>query len=183
MNELCLLTSMSSSDVASWAQACVGALAMLVGTGAVFWQVRRGRMELSERESRAHDGLARMLTHLKNCAAQARIEKRSVERLLVGNPAEPSAQFKELADAVHRYPLEAIHAEVPLEALLTARRVAREMWPLLEPTPEIDIDQDKERAFQRCVGVLEEQISLLRGEAKRLLNGERARHAAAAPNG
>ena len=75
MNELCVLTNLSSSDVAAWAQATVGAIAIVVGAGAVFWQVRRNRMDLSEREARAHDGLARLLIHLKDCAVESRAEK------------------------------------------------------------------------------------------------------------
>ena len=181
MNELCFFTNLSSSDVAAWAQAGVGALAMAVGASAVFWQVRRGRMELSEREARAHDGLARMLIHLKDSAIDARAEKKRIARWCVGHPAEPSSRFKELAEAIQRYPFEAIHAEVPFEALLNARRAATDIWPLVEPAPELDSNQDNERLFQQHVGVLEEQILLLRGEAERLLKGARARHAAAAP--
>ena len=100
MNELCVLTNLSSSDVAAWAQATVGAFAIVVGAGAVFWQVRRSRMELSEREARAHDGLARLLIHLKDCAVEARAEKRKTERWPAGHPAEPSSRFKELAEAI-----------------------------------------------------------------------------------
>ena len=181
MNELCVLTNLSSSDVAAWAQATVGAFAIVVGAGAVFWQVRRNRMELSEREARAHDGLARLLIHLKDCAIEARAEKRKTERWPDGNPAEPSARFKELAEAVCRYPLEAVHAEVPFEALLNARRAASEMLLLVSPEPEFDANPNVEHAFQQYVGLLEQQILLLRAEAQRLLKGERARHAAAAP--
>ena len=50
-----------SSDAASWAQATVGAIAIVAGGAAVVWQVKRNRMELSEREARLHDGLARLL--------------------------------------------------------------------------------------------------------------------------
>ena len=181
MNELCVLTNLSSSDVAAWAQATVGAIAIVVGAGAVFWQVRRNRMDLSEREARAHDGLARLLIHLKDCAVESRAEKRKIERWAAGHPAEPSSRFKELAEAIRRYPLEAIHAELPFEALLNARRAASEMWPLVNPEPELDVNPNFERTFQEYVGLLEQQILLLRAEAQRLLKGERARHAAAAP--
>ena len=181
MKELCVLTNLSSSDVAAWAQATVGAVAMMVGASAVFWQVRRNRMEVSEREARAHDGLARLLIHLKDCAIEARAEKRKLKRWPIGHPAEPSSRFKELADAIRRYPLEAIHAELPFEALLNARRAAIEIWPLVGPEVELDLNENFERTFQAYIGLLEQQILLLRAEAQRLLKGERARHAAAAP--
>ena len=180
MNELCLLTNLSSSDLAAWAQATVGAITIVVGAGAVFWQVKRNRMELSEREARSHDGLARLLIHLKDCAIEARAEKRKVERWPPGHPAEPSSRFKELAEAIQRYPLEAIHAELPFEALLNARRAVREIWPLVSPEPELDVNPNFEQTFRGYVGLLEQQILLLRAEAQRLLKGERARHAAAA---
>lgn len=180
MNELCLLTNLSSSDMAAWAQAAVGAIAIVVGAFAVYWQVRRGRMELSEREARAHDGFARLLIHLKDAAIEARAEKRKIARWPPGHPAEPSSRFRELAEAIERYPLESIQAEVPFEALLNARRASKEIWPLVNPEPELDINPDFERTFREYVDLLEQQILLLRGEAQCLLRGERARHGAAA---
>ena len=181
MNELCLLTNLSNSDMAAWAQAAVSAIAIVVGAIAVFLQVRQGRMEFSAREARALDSLATLLTHLKDSAIQARSEKRKMERSPTGHPAEPSSRFKELAEAIQRYPLESIHAEVPFEALLNARRATKGIWPLVNPEPELDVNQNLERTFQEYVGLLENQILLLRCEAERLLKGERARHAAAAP--
>ncbi|WP_146097340.1 hypothetical protein [Rhodoferax sp. TS-BS-61-7] len=180
MNELCVLSNLSSSDWAAWTQAGVGAIAMIVGAVAVVWQVRRNRMEISEREARAHDGLARLLIHLKDSAVEARLEKRKLERWPLGHPAEPSSRFKELADAIQSYPLDAIQAEVPFDALLNARRAAREMWPLVSPESEININPDFENTFQQYVGLLEQQILQLRAEAERLYRGEPARHAAAA---
>jgi hypothetical protein len=180
MNNLCFFASLSSSDVAAWAQATVGAIAMIVGAFAVFHQVRRNRMELSERESRMHDGLARVLIHLKDCAIEARAEKKRTERWPLGHPAEPSSRFKELAQAIRQYPLDAIHAELPFEALLNAQRVATEIWPLVDPAPELTINQNSETVFRSYITLLEDQILLLRAEAVRLLKGERARHAAAA---
>lgn len=179
MNELCLLTHLSSADVATWAQAMISAIAIVVGAVVVFWQVRRNRLELSEREARFHDGLARLLIHLKDSAIEARAEKRKRERWPAGHPAEPSSRFKELAEVIQRYPLEAVHAELPFEALLNARRAANEMWPLVGPEPELDVNPDFESTFRQYVDLLEQQILLLRGEAQRLLNGERARHVAA----
>ena len=60
MNQLCFLTDLTGSDVAAWAQAVVGMLAIIAGAIAVHWQIRRGRLELAEREARAYDGLARL---------------------------------------------------------------------------------------------------------------------------
>ena len=181
MNQLCLFTDLTTSDVAAWAQAVVGMLAIIAGAIAVHWQVRRGRLELAEREARAHDGLARLIIHLKDAAVEARAEKRKIQRRPHGHPAEPSLRFQELAESIQRFPLESVVAEVPLEALLNARRASKVMWPLVSPEPELDLNPDFERTFGEYIGLLEQQILLLRGEAQRLLNGERARHAAAAP--
>ena len=181
MNELCLFTHLSASDAAAWTQAAVSAAAIVVGAIAIHWQVKRGRLELSEREARAHDGLARLLIHLKDTAVEARAEKRKLERWPVGHPAEPSARFKELAEAVRRYPLESINAEVPFEAMLNARRISSEIWPLIAPEPELDVNKNFENTFLECISLLDNQILLLRAEAQRLLKGERVRHAAAAP--
>lgn len=181
MNHLCLLTDLTSSDLAAWAQAVVGILAIIAGAVAVYWQVRRGRLELAEREARAHDGLARLIIHLKDAALDARAEKRKIKRWPQGHPAEPSLRFQELAESIQRFPLESVVAEVPLEALLNARRASKEMWPLVSPEPELDVNPNFERTFAEYIGLLEQQIQLLRVEAQRLINGQRARHAAAAP--
>lgn len=179
MNQLCFLTDLTSSDVAAWAQAVVGMLAIISGAIAVHWQVRRGRLELAEREARTHDGLARLIIHLKDAAVEARAEKRKIRRLPQGHPAEPNLRFQKLAESIQRFPLEAVVAEVPLEALMNARRASKEMWPLVNPEPELDENQNFERTFAEYIGLLEQQILLLRVEAQRLLKGERARHAAA----
>ena len=55
------------------------------------------------------------------------------------------------------------------------------MWPLVSPEPELDVNQNFENTFQQYVGLLEQQILLLRAEAQRLIKGKRARHAAAVP--
>jgi hypothetical protein len=181
MNQLCLFTNLSSSDVAAWAQAIVSSIALVVGAFVVIWQTRRARLDISERESRAHDGLARLLIHLKDCAHEARAERRKIERWPPNHPAEPSTRFNELADAIHQYPLDSIHGEVPLHALLNARRAARELQLVVGPEPELDLNPNFENVFRSYIDILEEQILLLRSEAERLLKGERARHAAAAP--
>ena len=179
MNELCFLTKLSSSDVAAWAQAIVSSIAIVVGAVVVVWQTRRARLELSEREARALDGLAHILTHLRDCANEARAEKSKVERWPAGHPAEPSTRFAELAEALHRFPFEAAHGEVPLEALLCARRVAKEIMPLISPAPELDVNKNFESTFADYISILEQQIVLLRTEAQRLMKGEQAFHAAA----
>ena len=144
-----------------------------------FWQTRRARLERSEREARILDGLAHLLIHLKSVACEARAERRKLLRWPIGHPAEPSTRFVELSEAIHRFPLEAAQGEVPIEALLNARRAAKEMQPLVGPEPELDVNPNFERTFLEYVTILDEQILLLRGEARRLMKGGRARHAAA----
>ena len=180
MNNLCLLTNLSSSDVASWAQAIVSSIAIGVGAWVVIWQTNRTRLEGSEREARALDGLARLLIHLKDTAREARAERAKLERWPPGHPAEPSTRFRELADAIHSFPLESVNGEVAFEALLNARRAAREMQPLVGPEPELDLNPNFQAVFVQYIGLLEQQILLLRSEADRLVKGKGHRHAATA---
>ena len=175
MNNLCFLTSLSSSDVAAWAQAVVSSLAIVVGAYFVHWQVKRGRMELLEREALAVDGLARLLVHLRDYAVEARLEKRKLERWPPGHPAEPHTRFAQLARAVTRYPLEAISADIAFEAILNAQRVALEVDPLVNPQPELDVNENYQTTFEAYMKILDEQISHLRAEAQRLLKGQRTR--------
>lgn len=179
MNQLCFLTNLTSSDIAAWSQAIVSSIAIIAGALVVFWQTRRARLEQSEREARMLDGIAHLLTHLKECAQEARAERKKLERWPPGYPAEPSTRFLELSEAIHRFPLEAVQGEVPLEALLNARRVAKEMQPLVGPEPELDVNPNFENTFHMYVTILDQQILHLRGEARRLMKGERALHAAA----
>ena len=140
MNTLCLNTNLTSSDVAAWAQAIVSSIAIIVGASVVIWQTRRTRLEASAREARDLDGLARLLLHLKDIAHEARAEKRKMERWPPGHPAEPSTRYRELADAVHTFPLEAVHGEVSFEALMNARRAAREIQSFVGPEAEVDLN-------------------------------------------
>jgi hypothetical protein len=182
MNQLCLFTNLTSTDVAAWAQAVVSSIAIIVGAFVVYWQTRRARLEQSEREARVLDGLAHLLIHLKDVACEARAERKKLERWPYGHPAEPSTRFLELSEAIHRFPLEAAHGEVPIEALLNARRAAKEMQPLVGPEPELDVNPNFEKTFLDYAAILDKQIVLLRDEARRLMRGERAHHAAAIEN-
>lgn len=180
MNQLCLFTNLTSSDLAAWAQALVGSIAIIAGAVAVHWQTRRARMELCEREALALDGLARLLIHLKDTAVEARAEKKKTERWPPGHPAEPSARYLEVAEAVRSFPLEAVPGEVSFDALLTARRASREIEPLVGREPELNINPNFETVFHAYIGILEQQILQLRIEAQRRMKGEKPRHSAAA---
>lgn len=176
VNNLCLLTNLSSSDLAAWAQAAVSSIAIVVGACFVVWQVRRGRMDLQEREAQSLDGLARLLVHLRDYAVEARLEKRKLHRWPPDHPAEPSLRFAELAEAVISYPLETVRGEVSFEALLNARRVAREVATLLDPLPELDVNPNLQSTFDAYMKILDDQIRLLRSEAGRLVRGQNTRY-------
>ena len=74
---------------------------------------------------------------------------------------------------MHALPLEAIQGEVAFEALLNARRAAREFEPLVGPEPELEINENYRVVFEAYMGILNQQIELLRAEGARLLRGER----------
>lgn len=179
MNQLCFLTNLTSSEIAAWFQAIVSSIAIIVGAWFVVWQTRRARLEQCEREAHMLNGLAHLLAHLKVCAQQARAERKKLARFPPGYPAEPNTRFLALSEAIHRYPLEAVQGEVPLEALLNARLIATEIQPLVGPEPELDVDPNFENFFQSHINILDQQILQLRNEAKRLMKGERVHHAAA----
>lgn len=132
-------------------------------------------MELLEREASALDGLARLLVHLRDCAVEARLEKRKLQRWPQGHPAEPHTRYAQLARAVNQYPLEALGEDIALEAILNAQRVAREIDLLVNPEPELDINPNRQSTFEAYMKVLDQQIEHLRGEAQRLLKGQRTR--------
>ena len=175
VNYLCLLTNLSSSDIAAWAQASVSAVAIVVGAYSVWWQVKRGRMELLEREAFALDGLARLLVHLRDYAVEARLEKSKLERWPPGHPAEPHNRYAQLARSVTQYPLEALGTDIAFEAILSAQRVALEVYPLVSPEPEVNVNPNFQATFEAYMGILDQQIEHLRGEAQRLLKGQRTR--------
>lgn len=174
MKQLCLLTNLSSSDIAAWAQAVVSSVAIIAGASVVFWQTRRSRLDQSEREARALDGLALLLIHLKESAKTARAEKKRLERLPPEHPAEPSARFYQLIEAIHRFPLEAVHGAAPMDALLTSQRIGKELLPYVGPEPELDLIPDHEHWFNGYIGILDRQILFIQEETKRLRQGKRA---------
>ena len=147
----------------------------MVGAICVVWQVKRGRIELLERDAYALDCLARLLVHLRQCAIEARLEKRKIERWPPGHPAEPHCRYMQLAHAIGRYPLEAIDSDIAFEAILNAQRVALEIGPLVSPEPEQDVNQNFQITFDAYVTILDDQIAGLRAEATRLLRGKRTR--------
>jgi len=174
MSNLCLLTNMTSSDIAAWAQAIVSSIAMIVGAWVVYWQTRRARLEQSEREARALDGLALLLDHLRETAKSARAERKKIERLPHGHPAEPSTRYLQLMEAISRFPLEAVHGAVPMGALLTSQRVGNELQPYIGPEPELDVIPSNEQWFTDYIVILDRQIVFLQEEAKRLVDGKSA---------
>jgi hypothetical protein len=180
MNNLCLLTNMSSSDIAAWAQATVSSIAIIVGALVVYWQTRRTRLEQSEREARALDGLALLLVHLKKSAKEARAERQKIERLPHGHPAEPSARFLQLMEAINRFPLEAVQGAAPMDALLTSQRVGNELQSYIGLEPELDVIPSNEQWFTEYITILDRQIVFLQEEAKRLVDGKPASYFAKA---
>lgn len=173
MNNLCLLTNLTSSDLAAWAQAVVGTVAIVVGAYFVVWQARRARLQACEQEASGLLGLARLLIHFRQAAVEARLEKRKLERWPRGHPAEPACRFAELADAVLRMPLEKAHGDAALEALLNTRRVAKEIHPLVDEAPELEVNQNFQVTFEGYMTVIDQQIDVLRKEADALLRGKR----------
>ncbi len=160
--------------MAAWAQAIVSSIAIVAGALVVFWQTRRTRFEQSEREARMLDGLALLVIHLKESAHEARAEKKRLKRLLLDHPAEPSTRFQQLIEAIHRFPLEAIHGAVPMDALLTSRRIGKELLPYVGPEPELDAIAANDQQFVKYIEILDRQIVSLQGESKRLMSGKRA---------
>lgn len=77
--------------------------------------------------------------------------------------------------AITLYPLEAIRADIAFEAILNAQRVALEIDPLVNPEPELDVNPNFQATFEAYINILDTQIVHLRGEAQRLLNGQRTR--------
>jgi hypothetical protein len=179
MNELCVTTNLSSSDMATWAQAVVSSIAIVVGAIVVFWQTCRARLDQSEREARVLEGIAHLLIHLRDCAGEARAERKKIHRCPAGHPEEPSTRFIEIADALQGYPLEAAPGEISVEAILNARRVAKALQPIVGPQTELDVNPDFEKAFHDYAQILDQQIVLLRTEANHLFKGKPAHHAVA----
>ena len=173
MNNLCLFTNLTSSDIAAWSQAVVGSIAIVVGAYFVVWQVRRSRLQEYEREASELLGLARLLIHLRDGAVEARLEKRKLKRWPHGHPAEPATRFLELAEAIFRVPLENVHGDAALEALLNTRRVAKEIQPLVGPEPELNVNPDFQSTYEAYIKIIDQQIEVLRKEAKALLQGKR----------
>jgi hypothetical protein len=174
MNQLCLLTNLTSTDIAAWAQAIVSSVAIVAGASVVYWQTRRARLDQSEREARVLDGLALLIIHLKESAQAARAEKKKLERLPLEHPAEPSARFRQLIEAIHRFPLEAVHGAAPMDALLTSQRIGKELLPYVGPEPELDLVPEHEHWFNEYIRILDRQIHSLQKEAKLLMEGKGA---------
>lgn len=172
MNELCILSNLTSSEWASWVQAIASVIAIVAAGGGVFYQARRTRLDGCEREASALHGIARMLVHFRDAAVEARAEKRKIERWPPGHPAEPSTRYLELAKVVRDFPIEAVLNEVAFEALLQARRASREMELLVGPEPELEVNQQHEQVFTDYLTIIDDQIKQVREEAKRRKEGE-----------
>ena len=181
MNQLCFLANLTSSDFAAWAQAIVSTIAIVVGAGAIVWQTSKTRSEQNQQDALRIDGLARLVIHLRDCAREARLEKTKLARFPPGHPAEPSSRFNEIAEAIRRFPLESAPGELGLDVLLTVRRTIRELESLACPEPELDVNRESQSSYEKQIEVLDAQIGQLRLEARRLMRGERLRHAAGLP--
>ena len=174
MNQLCLLTNLSSSDVAAWAQAIVSSIAIIAGAWVLSWQTRHARLEQSEREARMLDGLAMLLIHLKESALLARAEKKKLARIPSEHPAKPSTTYRRLVEAIQHFPFEALHGAAPMDALLISQQVGNELLPYVGPEPELDVNPDHEDWFLEYIQILDRQITFLQEEAKRLIEGKPA---------
>lgn len=168
MNQLCLLTDLTSSEMAAWFQAIASFLSIVTGFLVVYCQNRNARQEQKKREARMLEGIALLLDHLKELARNAWTEKKKLERLPVGGPAEPSVLYQEFAEEIHHFPLEAAHGEIPIRALLEARRISNELLPFVNPGVMLDTDPDCERIFNEHIKKLDSQIRSLQKESKRL---------------
>lgn len=172
MHELCFLSNLTSSEWAAWVQAIASALAIVAGAWYVRYQARRARLDACERDASALDGIARMLMHLRDVAVEARNAKREIERFPPNHPAEPSTRYAELAAVLRAFPMEAVLNEIAFEALLTARRVAREIEPLVTSEPELQVNERHQDLFNDYKKILEDQIKQVRDEARRRARGE-----------
>ena len=77
-------------------------------------------------------------------------------------------------EAVKRFPLEAIHGAVAMDALLTSQRVGNELQPHIGPESELDIMSINEQSFSKNIEILDRQIVSLQEEAMRLFDGKPA---------
>lgn len=170
MNQLCLLTDLTTSEMAAWFQAVASFLAIVSGFLVMTCQMRYARQEQNNREARMLEGIALLLSHLKELARNAWAEKKKLERLPVGDPAEPSTIYQEFAKEIHHFSLEAAHGEIPIRALLIARRISNELLPFVNPGVMLDTDPDCERIFNEHIKKLDSQVRLLQKESKRLIS-------------
>lgn len=168
MNQLCLLTGLTSSEMAAWTQAIASILTIVAGIWVMYRQMRYARREQNDREARMLEGIALLLSHLKELARNAWAEKKKLKRLPVGDSAEPGTIYQEFAKEIHHFPLEAAHGEIPIRALLIARRISNELQPFVNPGVMLDTDPDCERIFNEHIKKLDSQIRLLQKESKRL---------------
>lgn len=86
----------------------------------------------------------------------------------------PAPDFFNSWKLVKRFPLEAIHGAVAMDALLISQRVGNELQPYIGPESELGIILINEQYFSKYIEILDRQIVSLQEEATRLFDGKPA---------
>ena len=173
MNELCLFTKLTSSEIAAWAQATVAALAIFIGALVVVWQTRQTRIEAGEREARKLDGLALLINYAVRCSEKT-IEELHVSRTYPqAERWDPSKKFQSIFKDIAQYPIDSAPGKVPVEALLASRAAMDQLYLLIGPEPTLGQQPMDGLVFSECIETMKKQIDLLQDEATNLRKGHK----------